>query len=80
VFPLDTSFLSEPRRPERADPSLLKFAAERLGEGVFISAVSVLEIEDDALLLARRDKLQRAGLAEWLEESFFQNIPAAYLM
>jgi toxin FitB len=67
VFLLDTNILSALRRPDRADPSLLKFAAERLGGGAFISAVSVMEIEYGALLLARRDKLQSAMLTEWLE-------------
>jgi toxin FitB len=67
VFLLDTNVLSALRRPERADPSLLKFATERLGEGAFVSAVSVMEIEYGALLLAKRDKLQSAMLMEWLE-------------
>jgi toxin FitB len=67
VFLLDTNVLSALRRPERAEPSLLKFASERLGEGAFISAVSVMEIEYGALLLARRDRPQSAMLMEWLE-------------
>jgi toxin FitB len=67
VFLLDTNVLSALRRPERADPSLLKFASERLGEGAFVSAISVMEIEYGALLLARRDGRQSTMLMEWLE-------------
>jgi toxin FitB len=67
VFLLDTNVLSALRRPERAERSLLRFAEDSISEGAFISAVSVMEIEHGALLLARRDRRQSAMLMEWLE-------------
>ena len=67
MFLLDTNVLSALRRPERAERSLLRFAEDSISEGAFISAVSVMEIEHGALLLARRDQRQGAMLMEWLE-------------
>jgi toxin FitB len=69
VLLLDTNVLSSLRRPERADPALLAFASGSIGENAFVSAVSIMEIEYGALLLARRDRLQSAMLMEWLERT-----------
>lgn len=66
---LDTNVLSGLRRPERADPELLAFANGSIGENAFVSAVSIMEIEHGALLLARRDRRQSAMLMEWLEKT-----------
>lgn len=67
MFLLDTNVLSALRRPDRADPQVAKFAAEVAGAEAFVSAVSIMEIEYGALLLARRDKRQSQMLMEWLE-------------
>jgi toxin FitB len=69
VLLLDTNVLSGLRRPERADPELLAFANGSIGENAFVSAVSIMEIEHGALLLARRDRRQSAMLMEWLEKT-----------
>lgn len=69
MFLLDTNVLSALRRPEKADPLLLKFAEESTGADAFVSAVSIMEIEYGALLLARRDRRQSEMLMEWLERT-----------
>jgi toxin FitB len=67
MFLLDTNFLSAMRRPDKADPNVLKFSRHHSGTNSFISAISIMEIELGAHLLARRDKRQSGMLFEWLE-------------
>lgn len=65
----DTNVLSVLRRPDKADPPVVNFSKGLVSEHVFVSAVSVMEIEHGALLLARRDARQSAMLMEWLEQT-----------
>lgn len=69
MFLFDTNVLSVLRRPDKADPPVVNFSKGLVSEHVFVSAVSVMEIEHGALLLARRDARQSAMLMEWLEQT-----------
>ncbi|MFZ3004863.1 MAG: type II toxin-antitoxin system VapC family toxin [Phenylobacterium sp.] len=67
MFLLDTNVLSELRRPERADPRLLAWATDTPASSLFLSAITLLEIEMGALRIARRDAAQGAVLRTWID-------------
>jgi predicted nucleic acid-binding protein len=64
---LDTNVISELRRPERADPKVLAWASAVDPEEMFLSAITILEIEVGVLTIARRDAVQGGRLRGWLE-------------
>ena len=51
---LDTNVLSELRRRDRTDPKVAAWADSVHPADLFLSAITVLEIEAGALLIARR--------------------------
>ncbi|MFC5697825.1 type II toxin-antitoxin system VapC family toxin [Pseudomonas sp. GCM10022186] len=69
MFVLDTNVVSELRKAKagKADPSLTAWARTLLPGQLFISAITVLELETGVLLSERRDPAQGAMLRTWLE-------------
>jgi predicted nucleic acid-binding protein len=67
MFLLDTNIISELRRPDKADRNVAMWANALPPASTFLSAVSVLEIELGALLVARRDAAQGAVLRAWID-------------
>ena len=65
---LDTNVISELRRPEKADSNVLAWASTIPAASFFLSAISILEIELGALLIARRDAAQGAILRAWIDD------------
>ena len=68
MFLLDTNVISELRRPERADSNVVAWAGANSAVSFFLSAISILEIELGALLIARRDVAQGAVLRTWIDD------------
>lgn len=68
MFLLDTNVLSELRRPERADAGVVAWAANADLTSLFISAVSIFEIELGAALVLRRDAGQGKVLRTWIDD------------
>jgi predicted nucleic acid-binding protein len=68
MFLLDTNVVSELRRPEKADRNVVAWASSVPAAGFFLSAISILEIEIGALLIARRDIAQGAVLRAWIDD------------
>lgn len=66
MFVLDTNVLSDLRRPERANPRLLEWASEAPTARLFLSVITVMEIEMGVLGMERRDPAQGAVLRTWL--------------
>ncbi|MBL8551819.1 MAG: type II toxin-antitoxin system VapC family toxin [Hyphomonadaceae bacterium] len=62
--------LSELRREDRADANVRAWAA-RTKERLWISAVTVFELERGVLRVARRDPVQGAHLRRWLDHQIF---------
>ena len=75
MYLLDTNVVSELRRAKagKADPHVVAWAASVPVESLFLSAITVLELELGVLLIERRDPVQGALLRAWLEE---QVLPA----
>ena len=67
MFLLDTNVLSELRRRDRTDANVAAWADTVEAEALFLSAITVLEIEIGARLVARRDTAQGAVLRQWID-------------
>lgn len=66
MFLLDTSVVSELRRRQAA-PSVVAWAKSIALPSLFLSAITVEEIEIGVMLAERRDPRQGASLRAWLE-------------
>lgn len=66
MFLLDTNVISELRKPQ-ADPPVVAWAKGVAAYKLYISAITLLEIETGILRLQRRDTAQAAILRTWLE-------------
>lgn len=67
---LDTNVVSELRkvRTGKADRRVAKWADGVSAADLYLSAISVQELETGVLLIERKDKAQGAMLRTWLEE------------
>ena len=68
MYLLDTNVVSELRKAKRgkADANVVAWAASVPAGGLFISAITVLELEMGVLQLERRDASQGAVLRSWM--------------
>jgi predicted nucleic acid-binding protein len=67
MFLLDTNIISELRRTDKADASLLAWANRVAPEELFVSVISILEIEIGTLRVLRRDHSKGAMLRYWID-------------
>ncbi|MBB5754147.1 type II toxin-antitoxin system VapC family toxin [Prosthecomicrobium pneumaticum] len=67
MFVLDTNVISELRRPERSDRAVLSWAESLPVECFFVSAITILELEQGALTVAREDKAFGSILRDWID-------------
>jgi predicted nucleic acid-binding protein len=67
MFLLDTNVLSELRRRDRTDRAVAAWADSLDPSDLFLSVVTVLEIEAGALMVQRRDEAQGAMLRAWID-------------
>jgi len=68
MFLLDTNVVSELRRAGGANPRVRRWAGLIAPTELYLSAISVLELEIGILRVERRDPPQGANLRSWLEE------------
>ena len=68
MFILDTNVVSELRkvRPGRADENVAKWADSVNAADLYLSVISIQELEIGVLLVERRDPAQGASLRSWL--------------
>jgi hypothetical protein len=69
MYLLDTNVISELRKANtgKADPQVVAWASGVSPASLFVSAISVLELETGILLVERRDAVQGQMLRQWLE-------------
>ena len=67
MFLLDTNVLSELRRRDRTHPAVAAWADSVHPVDLFLSAITILEIEAGTLMLLRRDKAQGGILRAWID-------------
>jgi predicted nucleic acid-binding protein len=68
MYLLDTNVVSELRRPARANPNLLRWASQAPSSELYLSVVSLMELDLGVLLMERRDRAQGQILRRWLED------------
>jgi predicted nucleic acid-binding protein len=71
MYVLDTAVVSELRktRSGKADPNVVTWSASAPVGGLYLSAVTILELEIGVLRLERQDVAQGRMLRAWLEDS-----------
>ena len=67
MYLLDTNVVSELRRPTRANPNVVAWASAAPASALFLSAITVLELERGVLLVERKDAAQGEILRSWLD-------------
>lgn len=68
TYLLDTNVVSELRKPrERADPGVHAWARAQRTSDLWLSVITVMEVEIGVARLERRDERQGATLRRWLE-------------
>ena len=70
MYLLDTNVVSELRkaRSGKADGNVVAWAASVPPLGLFLSAITILELETGVLLVERRDPVQGGMLRVWLND------------
>ncbi len=70
MYLLDTNVVSELRKIKsgRANPEVSRWAQSVPVSRLFISAISLMELESGVLLMARRDPMQAALLRVWMND------------
>ena len=68
MFLLDTNVLSELRRRERTNAGVAAWADSVHPSDLFLSAITILEVEAGTLMLARRDTAAGAVLRAWIDD------------
>jgi predicted nucleic acid-binding protein len=69
MYLLDTNVISEIRKTKsgKADKNVIAWAQRVPSTAMFLSVISVLELETGVLLIERRDRKQGAVLRTWLD-------------
>ena len=67
MYLLDTNVVSEMRRRARMAPAVAAWASEVRPIDLYLSTITIMELETGALLVARRDPEQGRLLVEWIE-------------
>jgi len=68
TFLLDTNVVSELRRSRRTDAKVAAWADAVPPTEMFLSSVTILELETGALLLERRNPVQGKLIRQWIED------------
>src|SRR5271156_1694659 len=67
MYLLDTNVISELRKAKKANQNVKAWAQPLPSASLYISVISVLELEIGILLIERRDKEQGAILRAWMD-------------
>ena len=67
MYLLDTNVVSELRRPTKANPDVVAWASATPASALFLSTITVLELEYGVLLVERKDEAQGEILRSWLD-------------
>ena len=67
MYLLDTDVLSHLRRPAQVDPHVAAWVKQVPPADMFLSVISIMEVEIGAQLKARHDPAQGTALRRWIE-------------
>jgi toxin FitB len=68
MFVLDTNVVSELRKGAKAEKSVVAWASGQPSASMFLSVITVLELENGVLAIERRDPVAGAVLRTWLDD------------
>lgn len=73
MYILDTNVISELRKAKssKANKNVIQWAKNTSVSSMFLSVISILELETGIMLLERRDPVQGAILRSWLNSHVF---------
>jgi predicted nucleic acid-binding protein len=67
MYLIDTNVVSELRRAKKSDPRVRAWAQTLPAANLYLSVISVLELEMGVLLIERRDRKQGRILRAWMD-------------
>lgn len=67
MYLLDTNVVSELRKADKADPNVRKWSQTLPAGSLYLSVISILELEIGVLLVERRDQKQGIILRTWMD-------------
>jgi toxin FitB len=67
MYLIDTNVISELRRPDRADVNVRRWADAAQGPTLFLSVMTVLELQSGAYYMVRRDAQFGTILQTWID-------------
>lgn len=67
MYLLDTNVVSELRKGKKADPRVRMWAQRLPAASLYLSAISILELEIGILLIERRHRKQGTVLRAWMD-------------
>ena len=79
MYILDTNVISELRKGKKAERSVRMWAQTLPAANLYLSVVSVLELEIGMLLVERRDRKQGAILRAWIDGHVLPSFPGRIL-
>ena len=79
MYLLDTNVVSALRRLDKGEPRLREWAAEAPLAQLYLSVVTILEIERGILLVERRDARQAAVLRSWMDHDVLSDFDGRLL-
>jgi hypothetical protein len=79
MYLLDTNVVPALRRPRHAHPALVRWAEATDVSELFLSVISVMEIELGVLRIERRDRRQGSGLRAWFETDVLRSFEGRIL-
>lgn len=68
MYLLDTNVVSELRKGKKADSNVRSWATRVPASSLFVSVITILELETGVRLIERRDTKQGAILRRWMDE------------
>jgi hypothetical protein len=69
MFVLDTNVVSELRKTTKGNPGVLAWAKQQKQDQLFVSVMTIMEIEAGILLMERKDRGQGAVLRGWFDNT-----------
>jgi toxin FitB len=80
MYLLDTNVISELRKARKTHPNVRKWAESLPSASLYISVISVLELEIGILLIERRDQEQGTILRAWMDRHVLPTFPGRILV
>lgn len=79
TFLLDTNVISELRKIPNADKNVTRWADNHDADSLFLSVISIFEIQLGASRLAQKDPRQAAILQQWIDNRILPNFEGRIL-